>query len=85
MTAVVLAFGVIILRTGIMDQSSGPPNVCSYRDISQKTLALLTGRNSAAQAALDAAFARGKLVISGAVFADLLASLGAGKASQISF
>ena len=29
--------------------------------------------NSAAQAALDAAFARGKLVISGAVFAELLA------------
>ena len=29
--------------------------------------------NSAAQAALDAAFARGKLVISGAVYAELLA------------
>ena len=29
--------------------------------------------NAAAQAALDAAFARGKLVISGAVFAELLA------------
>ena len=29
--------------------------------------------NSAAQAALDTAFARGKLVISGAVFAELLA------------
>jgi predicted nucleic acid-binding protein len=29
--------------------------------------------NSTAQAALDAAFARGKLVISGAVFAELLA------------
>ena len=29
--------------------------------------------NSAAQAALDAAFTRGKLVISGAVFAELLA------------
>jgi predicted nucleic acid-binding protein len=29
--------------------------------------------NSSAQAALDAAFARGKLVISGAVFAELLA------------
>ena len=29
--------------------------------------------NSTAQAALDASFARGKLVISGAVFAELLA------------
>lgn len=85
MTAVVLAFGVIIPQ----DRHNGPIKWASKRLFLPRYFAkdarASHRTHSAAQAALDAAFARGKLVISGAVFADLLASLGAGKASQISF
>ena len=43
------------------------------------------GLNSTAQAALDTAFARGKLVISGAVFAELLGCLAERKRLLMNF